>query len=271
MKKQFRLGVIGCGFMGSAILKGVVDADFIRAKKIIVSDTDESKLEEIGENLGVCISDDNKFVAENSEYLLLAVKPQTFPEVAKSLRGVCPQKVISIMAGVKRAAIKNSFGVGLIKVARCMPNLPCALGFGMMGVDMSDYNKNTDDIEFVYNLFSCMGQVLSVSEEKLDAVTGISGSGPAYTFIFLDSLIDAGVKQGLTRDEAKLLAMQTVWGSCSMLMEDDRPLFELITSVCSKGGTTIEAVKVFEENNFRGIISDAVAACVKRSKELSEQ
>ncbi|MDE6075194.1 MAG: pyrroline-5-carboxylate reductase, partial [Clostridia bacterium] len=155
-------------------------------------------------------------------------------------------------------------------VARCMPNLPCAAGFGMMGVDMSDYNKNTDDTDFISNLFGCLGQVLSVPEDKLDAVTGISGSGPAYTFIFIDSLIDAGVKQGLTRDEAKLLAMQTVWGSCSMLMEDDRPLSELIMSVCSKGGTTIEAVKVFEQNNFRGIVSDAVAACVKRSKELSE-
>ena len=160
--------------------------------------------------------------------------------------------------------------MGLIKVARCMPNLPCAAGFGMMGVDMSDYNKNTDDTDFISNLFGCLGQVLSVPEDKLDAVTGISGSGPAYTFIFIDSLIDAGVKQGLTRDEAKLLAMQTVWGSCSMLMEDDRPLSELIMSVCSKGGTTIEAVKVFEQNNFRGIVSDAVAACVKRSKELSE-
>lgn len=270
MKKQFKLGIIGCGFMGSAILKGVVDAEFIRAKKIIVSDTDEQKLDKIGEEYGVCVSDDNKYVAENCEYLLLAVKPQTFSDVAKTLEGVCPQKVISVMAGVKKAAIKNSFGVGLIKVARCMPNLPCAAGFGMMGVDMSDYNKNTDDTDFVSNLFGCLGQVLSVPEDKLDAVTGISGSGPAYTFIFIDSLIDAGVKQGLTRDEAKLLAMQTVWGSCSILMEDDRPLSELIMSVCSKGGTTIEAVKVFEENNFRGIVSDAVAACVKRSKELSE-
>ena len=270
MKKQFKLGIIGCGFMGGAILKGVVDSEFIRAKKIIVSDTDEQKLDKIGEEYGVCVSDDNKFVAENCEYLLLAVKPQTFGDVAKTLDGVCPQKVISVMAGVKKAAIKNSFGVGLIKVARCMPNLPCAAGFGMMGVDMSDYNKNTDDTDFISNLFGCLGQVLSVPEDKLDAVTGISGSGPAYTFIFIDSLIDAGVKQGLTRDEAKLLAMQTVWGSCSMLMEDDRPLSELIMSVCSKGGTTIEAVKVFEQNNFRGIVSDAVAACVKRSKELSE-
>lgn len=271
MKKQFKLGVIGCGFMASAILKGVADSEFLRAKKIIVSDTNEEKLNSINSELGVNVTNDNRFVAENSEFLLLAVKPQNFGEVAELLKGVCPEKVISIMAGVKKSVIKNSFGVGLIKVARCMPNLPCSAGFGMMGVDMTDFNRNTDDTEFIYNLFSCMGQVLSVGEEKLDAVTGISGSGPAYTFIFLDSLIDAGIKQGLTADEAKLLALQTVWGSCSMLADSDKPLSELIMSVCSKGGTTIEAVKVFEEKNFRGIIGEAVDACVKRSKELSQQ
>ena len=269
MKKQFKLGVIGCGFMAQAIIKGITDAEFLREKKIIVSDIDMDKLNAFCDETGVNISDDNKFVAENSEYLLLAVKPQNFAEVAKEIAAADPQKVISVMAGVKKADIKNSFGVGVVKVARCMPNLPCAYGCGMMGVDMSDFNKNTDDTEFVSNLFNCIGQVLSVPEEKLDAVTGISGSGPAYTFMFIDSLIDAGVKQGLSRDEAKLLAVQTVWGSCNMLFEDERSLSDLIMSVCSKGGTTIEAVKVFEQNNFRGIISDAVEACVKRSKELS--
>ena len=269
MKKQFKLGIIGCGFMATAILKGLCESEFIRAKKIIVSDLDEAKLGAVKESFGVNVTGDNKFLAENCEFLLLAVKPQNFAELSASLSGICPQKIISVMAGVKKSAIKNAFGVGLIKVARCMPNLPCANGYGMMAVDMTDFNRNTDDTEFVYNLFSSMGQVLSTQEDKLDAITGISGSGPAYSFIFIDSLIDAGVKQGLTKDEAKLLAVQTVWGSCSMLLESDKPLSELILNVCSKGGTTIEAVKVLEEKNFRGIVSEAVDACVKRSKELS--
>lgn len=269
MKKQYKLGVIGCGFMASAILRGAVLSDFLKAKKIIVSDTSIEKLEKMGEELGVTVSDSNRYVAENSEYLLFAVKPQTFPEVAKELEGICPYKVISIMAGVKRSKIKNSLGVGIIKVARCMPNLPCSVGSGMMAVDMSDFNSDTDDIEFISNLFNCMGEVLSTDENKLDAVTGISGSGPAYVFMFIDSLIDAGIKHGLTRDEAKLLAVQTVVGGADMVVHSDKPLNELIMSVCSKGGTTIEAVKVLEENNFRGIISDAVDACIKRSEELS--
>lgn len=269
MKKQYKLGVIGCGFMASAILRGAVLSDFLKAKKIIVSDTSIEKLEKMGEELGVTVSDSNRYVAENSEYLLFAVKPQTFPEVAKELEGICPDKVISIMAGVKRSKIKNSLGVGIIKVARCMPNLPCSVGSGMMAVDMSDFNSDTDDIEFISNLFNCMGEVLSTDENKLDAVTGISGSGPAYVFMFIYSLIDAGIKHGLTRDEAKLLAVQTVVGGADMVVHSDKPLNELIMSVCSKGGTTIEAVKVLEENNFRGIISDAVDACIKRSEELS--
>lgn len=271
MKNQFKLGVIGCGFMAQAILKGVVLSDFIRAKKIVVSDINRANLETTKSLLGVNTTTDNRYVAENSEFLLFAVKPQTFPEIATELRDICPEKVISIMAGVKKAYIKNSLGVGLIKVARCMPNLPCSIGSGMMGVDMSDYNRNPDDTEFITKLFDCLGQVLSIKEDKLDAVTGISGSGPAYVFIFIDSLIDAGVKQGLTKEEAKTLAIQTVIGGAEMVAHENKPLSELIMNVCSKGGTTIEAVKVFEENNFREIVSDAVAACVKRSKELSER
>ncbi len=271
MKKLFKLGVIGCGFMSGAILKGVVDTETLRAKKIIVSDLEESRLEAVEENLGVNVSTDNRYVAENSEFLLFAVKPQNFAEVAAQLEGICPAKVISIMAGVSKAYIKNSLGVGLIKVARCMPNLPCSIGWGMMGVDMSDFNKDTDDVEFIYNLFSCLGRVLSTTEDKMDAVTGVSGSAPAYTFMFIDSLIDAGVKQGLTKDEAKLLAVQTVLGSAELVAESDKPLSDLIMSVCSKGGTTIEAVKVFENKNFRGIVDEAVEACVQRSKELSKQ
>lgn len=269
MKNKFKLGIIGCGFMAQAIIKGAIDSDFLRAKKIIVSDTDTKKLDDVNAEYGIFVTDDNKFVAENCEFLLFAVKPQNFAEVASKLKSVCPQKVISIMAGVKKSVIKNSLGVGLIKVARCMPNLPCSVGMGALGVDMVDYNKNTDDTDFIYNLFACMGEVLSTTEEKLDAVTGVSGSGPAYTFYFIDCLTDAGIKQGLTPDEARTLAVQTVFGSAAMVLQSDKPLPELIKSVCSKGGTTIEAIKVFEEKGLRSVVDEAVTACVKRSQELS--
>lgn len=270
MKKRYKLGVIGCGFMANAILKGVVLSDFMSARKIIVSDPDESKLDDVNSELGVEVTTDNRKVAEECEFLLFAVKPQSFDEVAKGISDIRVEKVISIMAGLKRGYIKNALGVGLIKVARCMPNLPCSIGSGAMGVDMSDFNKNPDDTQFITMLFSCLGRVLSLSEDKLDAVTGISGSGPAYVFMFIDSLIDAGVKNGLTADEAMTLAVQTVIGSAEMVQNSEKSTSELIMSVCSKGGTTIEAVKTLEENNFRGTVGEAVDACVKRSQELSK-
>ena len=270
MKKRYKLGVIGCGFMANAILKGVVLSDFLSARKIIVSDPSMDKLNAVSDELGVDITTDNRKVASESEFVLFAVKPQTFDEAARSISDAKVEKVISIMAGVKKNSIKNALGVGLIKVARCMPNLPCSIGSGAMGVDMSDFNRNPDDTQFITMLFSCLGTVLSLPEEKLDAVTGISGSGPAYVFLFIDSLIDAGIKQGLTKDEANTLAVQTVLGGAEMVQNSEKPISELIMNVCSKGGTTIEAVKVLEENNLRGIVDKAVEACVNRSKELSK-
>ncbi|MCD8040412.1 MAG: pyrroline-5-carboxylate reductase [Clostridia bacterium] len=268
MKKLFKLGIIGCGFMAQSILKGVVLSDFLRAKRVVVSDRDEQALDKAAD-LGVRGTADNRYVAENSEFVLIAVKPQHFEEVARELEGANIEKVISIMAGVKKEKIKALLG-RKTKVARCMPNLPCSIGSGVIGVDMSDYNDDVTDTDFIGSTLNCLGTTLSISESKMDAVTGISGSGPAYVFMFIDSLIDAGVKQGLTRNEATVLAVQTVVGSAEMVNESDTPVPELIKRVCSKGGTTIEAVKVLEENNFRGIIGEAVSACTKRSKELSE-
>ena len=268
MKKLFKLGVIGCGFMAQSILKGVVASDFLRAKKVVASDVTDAALDKAAE-LGIMGTTNNKYLVENSEYVLFAVKPQNFAFVCQSLEGVAPEKVISIMAGVKRDKIKAALGRD-VKVARCMPNLPCSIGSGVIGVDMTDYNSNQDDIEFISGVLNCLGTVLSVREERMDAVTSISGSGPAYVFMFIDALIDAGVKQGLTRNEATVLAVQTVMGSAEMVEHSEVPVTELIKRVCSKGGTTIEAVKVLEERNFRGIVDEAVAACAKRSKELSE-
>ncbi|MCD8206189.1 MAG: pyrroline-5-carboxylate reductase [Clostridia bacterium] len=268
MKKLYRLGVIGCGVMADAVLRGVTLSDFIRAKKVVVSDKDEEKLSS-ARDLGIEACTDNRFVAENSEYLLIAVKPQNFEEVAEDIAAVRPEKVISIMAGVKKATVRGALGVG-VKVARAMPNLPCTIGSGMIAVDMYDFGRSFDDTEFITKLFDCMGTVMSCPEEKMDAVTGISGSGPAYVFMFIDALIDAGVKQGLKREEARLLAVQTVMGAAEMIQREDAPMSDFVAKVCSKGGTTVEAVKVLEDEGFRSVVNEAVAACVKKAEELSK-
>lgn len=269
MKKQFKLGVIGGGFMAQAILKGAIYSDFLRAKKIIVSDASQEALENL-DYLGVATTPSNREVAESCEYLLFAVKPQNFAAVAEDLNGVPVEKAISIMAGVRIEKIKNVL-FGDVKVARAMPNLPCSIGSGMIAVDMSDFENDPDDCEFINSVFGNLGNVLSVPEEKLNAVTGISGSGPAYVYMFIDGLIKAGMKQGLTEAEAKTLAVNTVSGGAEMVAHsDDKSLDELISAVCSKGGTTIQAVESFKRDDLYGAIDRAVDACVRRAEELSK-
>lgn len=269
MKKMFKLGVIGAGFMAHAIVDGAVVSGTVREKKMIISDKSEESFEKFSE-FDVMTTLDNKVVAENSEYLLLAVKPQSFPEVAESLRGVNVENVISIMAGVTRYKIRKALG-GKAKVCRCMPNLPCSIGAGMVAGDMSDYSSDIDGMQFITNLFSSLGEFLPVSENKLDAVTGISGSGPAYVYLFIQSLIEAGVANGLSESEAETLAIQTVVGGAEMVKRtEDKTIPQLIEAVCSKGGTTIEAMNSFEKDNFKGIVLNAVNACTARSKELSK-
>lgn len=270
MKKQFKLGVIGGGFMANAILKGLIYSDRLRSKKIIVADPSDAAREKLSE-LGVYTTANNRDVAGNCEYLLLAVKPQNFPAVAESVRGLPVEKVITIMAGVKKEKIRALLFGDSIKVARAMPNLPCSIGSGMTAVDLEDFSEDADDCSFILDIFDCLGNVLTVSEDKLNAVTGISGSGPAYVYMFIDGLIKAGVKQGLTEDEAKSLAVQTVLGGADMVAHsDDKTLDELIGAVCSKGGTTIQAVESFRRDDMEGMIDRAVSACVQRAKELSE-
>lgn len=266
MKKQFKLGVIGCSFFSNAILRGVVLSDLIREKKIIVSDESEDELDKL-DYLGVRTTTDNKFVAENSEFVLFAVKPKKFEAISKELEGVRPEKVISVMDGLTKNGIKNALGVGLIKVARAVLNLPCNIGSGTVGIDMIDFNKSADDCDFISEVFGTLGTVVSLEESKLNAVYGLSGCGPAYTFMFIDALVNAGVKQGLTKSEAKILAVQTVLGSAETVQREENTIEELTMLACNKGGAAVEAVKVLEEKGLADAVSSAVEACVNRAKE----
>ena len=270
MKKQFKLGVIGGGFMAHAILKGAVYSEFIKPKKIIVSDPSRQALDSL-KYLGVNTSVNNRDVAENSEFVLFAVKPQNFESAAESIHGLLLENVISIMAGVTKHKIKENLLGKNCRVARAMPNLPCSIGSGMTAVDLSDFADDVDASAFVNSVFGNLGTVLQVPEEKLNAVTGISGSGPAYVYMFIDGLIKAGVKQGLTEDEAKTLAVNTVFGGADMVAHsEEKPIEDLIAAVCSKGGTTIQAVESFRKDDMYGMIDRAVEACVRRAEELSE-
>ncbi len=265
MEKKFKLGVIGAGFMSTAIIKGVIKSKKLSAGDIVVSDVSQEALDRISEN-GVNVTPDNKWLADNSEFVLFAVKPQSFASVIEEIKGARCGKFISIMAGVKRQKIKSAISGAL--VARCMPNTPCAIGCGAIGIDLSDFTEKSD-IVFIKNLFSSLAAVVEISESKLNAVIGVSGSSPAYFYLFLKYIIECGVKNGLDEKDAKLLAVNTMIGSGKMVLENpDKSLDELISAVCSKGGTTIEAINIFRNQGLEELTNSAIEACIRRSYEL---
>lgn len=170
------------------------------------------------------------------------------------------------MAGVKKQKIKDVFTNSL--VARCMPNTPCAIGCGAIGADLSDFSCE-EDITFIKSLLESLSSVVYVDEDKLNTVTGVSGSSPAYYYLFAKGIIEAGVKNGLTYEDAKILAVNTMIGAGKMILNNpDKSLDELINAVCSKGGTTIEAINIYKEENLTEITEKAIDACIKRAGEL---
>ena len=269
MEKKFKLGVIGSGFMSTAIISGALNAGFLSDDEIVVSDINESSFVKL-KKFGVTTTLSNAYVFDNSEFVLFAVKPQNFKAAVITETEIKCKKFISIMAGVKKQYIKDAVNIPDVLVARCMPNTPCSLGYGAVGMDISDYSEKSD-IDFISGLFKCFAKVVFLNEDKLNAVTGISGSSPAYFYLFIKYLIDAGVKNGLKEEDAKTLAVNTMIGSGKMIFENsDKSLDELIAAVCSKGGTTIEAVNSFNESDLKTVVEKAVNACVKRSEELEK-
>lgn len=266
MKKNYTLGVIGGGFMARAIVDGVIGKGFLSPSEIAVSDPSESSRKTFSEK-GVNALNDNRAVADASEYLLFAIKPQAFSDVAKEISDCSAERVLTIMAGKKKETIAAVFK-NPVRIARAMPNLPCSVGEGTVGIDTSEFNG--EERAFAYALFGATGTVTEVSEELLNAVTGVSGSGPAYVYLFLKALVRAGVAQGLTESQAKALSLQTLKGGAKLVEEHpEKSLQELIDAVSSKGGTTVAALGSFANDDFEGSVARAVDAAVKRAEELS--
>lgn len=267
MEKKFKLGVIGAGFMATAIISGVISSNVLDANQIAVSDLNAESLEKLAKK-DVYTTQNNLELVDNSEFVLFAVKPQSLNVVLDAIKMANCDKFISIMAGVKKAKIKSVFNNA--KIARCMPNTPCAIGCGAIGIDCVDFD-NDADVEFIKNLFKSIAEVVILPEEKMNAVTGISGSSPAYFYLFLKGIIEAGVKHGIDFEDARKLATATMIGAGKMVENNpDKTLDELINAVCSKGGTTIEAIKTYNECGLSLITEKAIDACIKRASELEK-
>jgi pyrroline-5-carboxylate reductase len=256
--------------MSGAITDGILRGKVLDAKRIIVSDTDVEKLDGFKKR-GFAVTADNKFLAKNSRNILFAIKPQVFDAVVNEIKDdIRADAVLSIMAGVGTAKIAAALNTVLlnIKICRVMPNTPCMIGKGICALTFVGYSEG--EKSFVFDIFNALGETVELDEDKFDAVTGVSGSGPAYVYYLIDAVIKGGVENGLTFDESKRLTTSVFKGASELAEKSEQSLEVLIKNVASKGGTTEAALKVFAGKNVANSIKNGIAAAVKRSKELGK-
>jgi pyrroline-5-carboxylate reductase len=258
---------IGGGNMAYAIAKNMLSVSLVNADETTIADSNEERLRFLEEELGVNIADDNIRAIEQSDIIVLSIKPQVFRKVyhqfADSLKDKC---VISIMAGVSIEEMTNAFPQST-RILRTMPNMPAIVGEGMTAI-CKENNLTEEELAFAEKIFTSVGKIAYIEEHLIDAVIGICGSGPAYVFMFIEALADAGVLHGLPRDTSYELAAQLLKGSAVAMQESGIHPAKLKDMVCSPGGTTIEAVKSLEKNGFRSAVIEAVDECVKKAKRL---
>ncbi len=263
MHNVHKIGIIGAGNMAQAIVGGILRGGLLEASDIIISDVSSDRLALFAE-MGVATTSDNALLSSQCQYLLFAVKPQSAPAIFEEIRHtVKAERIMSIMAGISLDTLQNAFGSR--KYARIMPNTPALVGEGMACIAFSD--KTVDS--FIIEIFKSVGKVAIVDESLFDAVTSLSGSGPAYVYAFIKALIDGGMDGGLDFETSKALALQTVTGAVKMIENSDKPISELIDAVCSKGGTTIEAINSFKQDKLEDIVISGMRKCRRRSEELS--
>lgn len=262
-----RIAVIGGGRMGEAIVAGLVSAGAARPEDITVAEPNAPRHSVFSAHGVACVVDGHDAVA-GADYVIFAVKPQVIDAVIAHVADDVPPGavVVSIAAGMSCARLESLLPAGT-PVVRVMPNTPAMVGEGM-SVLSGGTETSVEQLEAVRVLFEALGKAIVLDERYQDAATAISGSGPAYVALFIDALARAGVRQGLSRDVAQLLATQTLRGTVELLERTGKHPEELVDAVSSPGGTTIAAIEALEANGLRAGVSAAVAAAVKRSKEL---
>lgn len=270
MKQKIPLGFIGGGNMAEALIKGLLGSKTITPDDCSVCDLIEERLAYLQKAYKVKTVKESPKVIASSRAIILAVKPQNVTQALSTLSSIwSPEKIlISICAGVPTAFL-GQFFPKIPKIIRVMPNTPALVLSGISAL-CKNSAAGEKDLVLAESIFKAIGETVRVEEAQLDAVTGLSGSGPAYVFTILEGLTEGGVKMGLARPVALKLAVQTVWGSTQMARQMDWPLSQLKEMVTSPGGTTIHGLHVLEKAGFHGILMDAVEAATRRSKELGE-
>lgn len=263
-----KIGFIGCGNMGSAMMQGILNAGKCKVDEIMVSAKTEATLQAKKDAFGVQVSRDNREVAAFAEVLFLAVKPQFYEEVIAEIKDSVTEKqlIVSIAPGKTLAWFQEKFGKDL-KVIRTMPNTPAMVGEGMTGICANE-KVTEEELARICDICDSFGKSEVVSEHLMDVVTSVSGSSPAYVFLFIEAMADAAVADGMPRAKAYKFAAQAVLGSAKMVLDTGMHPGVLKDMVCSPGGTTIEAVRVLEEKGMRSAVIEAMKACTKKSKGI---
>ncbi len=263
------VGIIGAGNMGEVLIRGLIQSGSVKNKDIITSDTNRERLSYIDKTYGVRTTTSNAKLVESASIVIIAVKPQNVDDLLEELSKSSHEEhlFISIVAGIttERLAAKMHHQSGIIRV---MPNAPSSVLAGIAAL-CPGRNVSAGDLKRAVSIFECVGKTVVIRNEALmDVVTGLSGSGPAFVFLVIESLSDAGVQLGISRKEASLLAAQTAYGAAKMLLETGRHPSELKDIVATPGGTTFAGLKMLEKGNFRSTIMDAVEAATERSRDL---
>jgi pyrroline-5-carboxylate reductase len=263
------VAVLGAGKMGGILLQALLKNGLLSAKQTSATVAHEERAKALSRKLGVRVGTDNVKAAEGADIILIGVKPQVVEEVASQLRGRLTQEqlVISVAASVPNSLIEKALG-GAVPVVRAMPNTPCFVGSGMTAIARGAY-ATAKHVELATAMFNVVGRTVVVDEKHMDAVTGLSASGPAYIYIILESLAEAGVKVGLPRDIATLLAAQTTLGAARVVLETgDHPAL-LKDSVTTPAGCTVDGLMELEEGKLRVTLIKAVVKAAQRAKELA--
>ncbi|MCX7780373.1 MAG: pyrroline-5-carboxylate reductase [Negativicutes bacterium] len=265
-----QIGFVGGGAIAEALIAGLLKASRVLPAQIIVSDINSARLKYLESTFGVMTSHDSQEVATKADLLFLTVKPQVMNEVLDVVAPVVSKAtvVVSVAAGITIGTLQGKMpGVPIVRV---MPNTPVAVSEGMSAIALGKYaGKKIEDM--VTYIFSSVGKVVTVDEGAMDAVTGLSGSGPAYAFLLIDALSDAGVRVGFSRRTSVLLAAQTLLGAAKMVLETGEHPAKLRDMVTSPGGTAITGIHMLEQRGVRAAMIDAVVAATKRSGEMGKK
>ena len=269
MLKNKRIAVIGAGNMGTALLGGLLRGKLTTPRQITASRRGEQALAALRKRWRVQTTTDNRKAAAGADIIILAVKPQMSAAVLKELSPVIKksQLIISLMAGITSKTITDKLGKAC-PVVRSMPNTPCLVDAGATAVAAGQH-AGARELALAVKIFSSVGKAVVLPESALDAVTGLSGSGPVYIYMVIEAMIDGGVKMGIPRVVATQLAAQTVFGAAKLVLETGRHPAILKDEVTTPGGTAINAIHVLEARGLRAVLIDAVVAATQRSQELS--